>query len=35
MPVIADVLARFTVLADRRRIQFGARLGQPLDEVGR
>ena len=34
MPVIAGVLARFTALADRRRIQFGARLEQLLDGVG-
>jgi hypothetical protein len=33
LKVSADVLARFTALADHRRIPFGALLEQLLDEV--
>jgi hypothetical protein len=33
LKVSADVLARFTALADQRRIPFGALLEQLLDEV--
>jgi hypothetical protein len=34
LKVSADVLARFTALADRRCIPFGALLEQLLDEAG-
>jgi hypothetical protein len=34
LKVSADVLARFTALADRRRIPFGALLEQLLNETG-
>ena len=34
LKVSPDVLARFTALADRRRIPFGALLEQLLDEAG-
>jgi hypothetical protein len=34
LKVSADVLARFTALAEKRRIPFGALLEQLIDEAG-